>query len=1359
MSESTPDRNPFERLAEEFAARLRRGEHPSLNEYVERYPEHADDIRELFPALALVEQFKPARQERNGSLAASVPAARGSLPAQLGDYRILRYLGEGGMGVVYEAVRESLRSHVALKVMHPQYRNRPNYIRRFHVEARSAARLHHTNIVSVFDYGEHEGVCYYAMQYIAGQSLDKVLDDLRQLRLEKEGLPNGDSVTLTCHVGSRPAGDDAAGEDKARCATNSLRHTVTLGLLTGRFATPGADEIPREQDTLPPSEVTVARVVEAADLGTATGGCASELRQAEARMRPPHELPPDSGTSPDPERMPAPDATSSLIGKADVRYYREVARLGAQVADALAYAHKRGVLHRDIKPPNLILDSLGNIWVTDFGLAKFEEGDDLSQSQDLVGTLRYMAPERFRGLSDRRCDLYALGATLYQLLTLRPAFEGSDQLKLIHRIENDPPVPPRQVDRRIPRDLETIVLKALAKDPNHRFASAEELAAELRRFVENRPIRSRPIPSYQQFWRWCKRNPGLATANITAVVLTTILAVVSTVAAFIYRDRNQQVVMDNRRIRLAEVDTRLQLFGALQDRARAGRFSHQMGQRFGGLDALAQAAAIARDLKLGRERLEPLRDQAIACMALPDLKPSGRVITQPAGVIATAFDSTMTRYALRFRDGTIQVRRVTDDQEIARFQARGDREFFVFGFSPDGRYLATTHVPGNALTVWDIEWGTVSLIDPGPVEGNSARFSRDSRRIGVGHNDGELVVYDLATGQATMRGRLPAPPRDLVFRPDLTEIAVVYNEQTHGTCRILEARSGRLVRSIPLPTTGGSVAWSPDGSALATPCDDLKIYLWDAATGARKATLEGHLSRRAAFHPAGTLLASNGWERRLRFWDAVLGRPWLTLTTWSYPEFSQDGRIVVSFEDKLTPYQVDPAVEYRTLAHATSQPIYYYSASIRHDGRVLAVGTEQGVVLWDLAQGTDLGFLGIGRAWRSLFEESGGLLTNGSLGAARWPVRVDQERGVVHIGPPSRLSLPSSDCDIAEDRLGRIVALAHYSHAHVLTPERAFQVGPLDDCRSVAVSPDGEWLATGTHGSRGVQVWRIRDGKKVKELPIDYASGVLCSPDGKWLLTGHSPCRLWTVGTWREAREIGGDGGCFSPDGRLVVAVDPSKVLRLVETETGRTLARLESPDLCGVAFVTFSPDGSRLVVTTNDPPAVHVWDLRSIRRKLAEMGLDWDAPAYPETETVTANAPAAPLKLIVDMGDSGGEVQSLLEQARQFQQAGKIGEAIGVLREASRRSPDVAVTRNNLAWLLLTGPKPLRNPAEALEHARHAVRLAQGEAIYTLRGHKCDIIELLEIERHQRGQWLGILGRQTVQNLLDGGLKVTERR
>jgi len=1270
MSESTADRNPVELLAEEFADRLRRGEHPSLNEYVERYPEHADDIRELFPALALVEQFKPARQERNGSLAASVPAAHGSLPAQMGDYRILRYLGEGGMGVVYEAVRESLRSHVALKVMHPQYRNRPNYLRRFHTEARSAARLHHTNIVSVFDYGEHDGVCYYAMQYIAGQSLDKVLDDVRQLRLEKEGLPNRDSVTSPCHTDSPGEHADVAGEDKARCATNSLRQAVTLGLLTGRYATARADETPGEQDTPPASEATVAPGAEAADLGAATRGFASEMRQAESKACPPHELPRASGTADDPENVPPADTTSSLTGKADIRYYREVARLGAQVADALAYAHKRGVLHRDIKPPNLVLDSLGNIWVTDFGLAKFEEGDDLSQSQDLVGTLRYMAPERFKGVSDRRGDVYALGATLYDLLTLHPAFEGKDQLELIHRIENDPPVPPRQLDRKIPRDLETIVLKALAKDPDHRFASAEELSAELRRFVENRPIRSRPIPYYQRFWRWCKRNPALAATNIAGAALTAILAIVSTVAAFIYRDRNERVVLDNQRIQRAQGETREQLFKALHAQARAGRFSHQMGQRFDSLEALARAAAIGQELKLPPDRFDPLRDEAIACLALPDLQETGRVIHRPPDVISTAFDSTMTRYALRFRDGTIQVRRVADDGEIARFQAQGDRNFDVFVFSPDGRYLATTHFPGLALTVWNIDWGTVAVSDPGSVI--RATFSPDSRWVACGHWDGEVLIHDLATGRASRRWPESGPVHFLAYCPVGARIAVADNGPKNPACRIRDSETGRLVRSIPL-TSPGPVAWSPDGTTLATVNDGNKLSLWDAATGIRKATLDGSTNDiiNIGFYPAGALLASNGWESRLRLWDVVLGRPALSLTGGMVSlnnGFSQDGRIVVSLEDRLTTYQVDPALEYRTFAHVSVSSMEYRMPAVRREGRVLALAMSGGVAFWDLARGAELAFLPIGNVWQLLFEASGDLITNGSVGVQRWPVRLDADRGEFRIGPPTQVPV-AGGLGIAEDRQGRIVAVSYGDHAVVATPERLIRVGPLDDCRGVAVSPDGEWLATGTHDRNGAQVWHIPDGARVAELRVEGLVAVSFSPDGKWLMTSPSPSRLWAVGTWREAGQpIGGTGWGFSPDGRSVVVVDPSRVIRLVEIETGRTLAQIVSPDLCEVQWVAFSPDGSRLVVTTNEPPAVHVWDLRAIRKHLAEMGLDWDAPAYPDDDPAGPSAlPLPPLQ--VDYG----RLRAVIEQYNSHleQHAAPAEELVARYTERLKARPD----------------------------------------------------------------------------------------
>jgi hypothetical protein len=168
-------------------------------------------------------------------------------------------------------------------------------------------------------------------------------------------------------------------------------------------------------------------------------------------------------------------------------------------------------------------------------------------------------------------------------------------------------------------------------------------------------------------------------------------------------------------------------------------------------------------------------------------------------------------------------------------------------------------------------------------------------------------------------------------------------------------------------------------------------------------------------------------------------------------------------------------------------------------------------------------------------------------------------------------------------------------------------------------------------------VWRVSDLTKVTELPIDHGTAVVFSPDGKWLLTRDSPCQLWAAGAWSEVWRIVARDGCFSPDGRMIVAQDASRVIRLVKTQTGRTLARLESPDLCRV-YATFSPDGSKLVVTTDDGPAVHVWDLRAIRRHLARMGLDWDAPAYPDHDPADPSAP--PLRSI-QVNDFDHEISS----------------------------------------------------------------------------------------------------------------------
>jgi serine/threonine protein kinase/Tfp pilus assembly protein PilF len=450
MNEAASEFDPVEEVAEEFLARYRRGERPALTEYTDKYPALADQIRELFPALLAMEQFGSVAAPATDS-SGETPAGTAKMPEQLGEYRLLRELGRGGMGVVYEAVQESLGRHVALKVLPFHGLVKPTHLERFRREAKAAARLHHTNIVPVFGVGEHQGLHYYAMQFIQGQGLDAVLRELQQLR--RGTAPSSPRLTID----------------------------MAQGLLTGRFAGPEAAPEPEPAPAAPPS--------------------------ARTDDTPPPGL---SGTP------------TELTSPSEASYFRSVARLGVQVAEALAYAHRQGILHRDIKPSNLLLDRRGTVWVTDFGLAKPEGSDELTHPGDLVGTLRYMAPERLQGQSDPRSDVYSLGLTLYELATLRPAFADTDRARLIEQVRHDNPSPPRKLDRRIPHDLETIILKATDKELGRRYPTAAELAEDLRRFLADRPIEARRTPLVERTWRWCRRNP--AVAALSSLALATLLA-------------------------------------------------------------------------------------------------------------------------------------------------------------------------------------------------------------------------------------------------------------------------------------------------------------------------------------------------------------------------------------------------------------------------------------------------------------------------------------------------------------------------------------------------------------------------------------------------------------------------------------------------------------------------------------------------------------------------------------------------------------------------------------------------------------------------------------------------------------------
>ncbi|HEV3120351.1 MAG TPA: serine/threonine-protein kinase, partial [Isosphaeraceae bacterium] len=392
MSTSSDRRNPVEVLAEEFLEQKRRGEAVTPEEYAEKHPELADEILVLFPALLMMEDLGGDSGGQTGALAAGAGTVLGATTGRIGEFRLLREVGRGGMGVVYEAEQESLGRRVALKVLPAGALTDKKQVRRFEREARSAARLHHTNIVPVFGVGQHEGTHFYVMQFIQGQGLDAVLEELKRLKGARLAKPagSGRGIHNSPTDGQRSAAD------------------IAKSLATGRFVPgPASDEPLSDTATLPWSPSPPA------SQGAGPAPAAPALSSG-------------SGSS-----------GVSALSESDRRFAQGVARIGVQVADALAYAHGQGILHRDIKPSNLLLDKDGNVWVADFGLAKAVGADDLTHTGDIVGTVRYMAPERFRGEGDGRADVYSMGLTLYELLALRPAFDESDRASLVRQVTQE----------------------------------------------------------------------------------------------------------------------------------------------------------------------------------------------------------------------------------------------------------------------------------------------------------------------------------------------------------------------------------------------------------------------------------------------------------------------------------------------------------------------------------------------------------------------------------------------------------------------------------------------------------------------------------------------------------------------------------------------------------------------------------------------------------------------------------------------------------------------------------------------------------------------------------------------------------
>jgi serine/threonine protein kinase/WD40 repeat protein len=1224
VEQQTIKRDAFEQMAEEFVLRFRRGEHPSISEYCERRPERADEIRELFPALVMMEKIAPATESRAAAEGQAAFSPTAQCPERLGDYRIIREIGRGGMGIVYEAEQMSLGRHVAVKVLPAGSLCDARQRERFDREARSAARLHHTNIVPVFGVGRENDLHYYVMQFIQGLGLDEVLEELRRTRgrpgsTENLGTAGELRVSrrqeLTAGVARAMYTGACNTARLSTCAHGRVDATAAFWSFDGRVErAPSVDSIDRSESS------TAAEVGRLSDLYAVATTTAAQK----------------------------PDSDVSESGRRN--YWQSIARIGIQAAGALQYAHEQGILHRDIKPGNLLLDLCGTVWITDFGLAKPAESENLTRPEDLLGTLRYMPPEAFEGKADPRSDVYALGLTLYELLALAPAFDASDRHVLIKQVTAGQPARLDRVDREIPRDLVTIVHKAIDRDPAPRYQTPGELAADLQRFLDDLPIRARWTSSFERILRWSKRNPAIAGSITVALAAFVLVAIVASVSWYRVEDALSESESARKDAVAANAKASDRLWGALVSEARAIRMSGQPGQHTDAVVAIKQALKLP--LPAGRSKNE-LRNEAIAAFCLPELLLEREWDGFPASTSFLALDPAFERYARGDESGKVSIRRLADDRELMELKFGGAvSEYDGLQFSTDGKFL---HVRYERH---DDTYGQVwRLDDDGPAlvlahDASGFAFEPGGRRCAAAFADRSMRLFDLATGAE--HRRFP----ELVHRSGAWMVAWNARQprlalDSGESLQVIDAESGAILWGKSGDrTTFGDMAWHPDGRSLAVGNDRLRqILLLDADSGETLRTLEGHKSPGIVFrfNRRGDSLASNDWSGLLRLWDANSGRQLLAQPgRGTLLQFSPDDeRLAVSAAPpKARIFRYRSGREFRTLIHPQSPAGYElrHPVQVSQSGRLLAVASLSGLVLFDLQTNREICTIPEKSDPLGFADDDRELWTKGPGGLIRWPIRVGAERPTrLLIGPPEVISpIPAyAGCGLSDDR--KVFAAALFNAGARVwnrSSGREHSLGPQHDVRACAVSPDGAWVATGSWGGRvdpGANVWDAQTGDLVTSLPVLATCEVGFSPDGRWLVTTGGRPRLWRVGSWEEGPSPGEAPSvdfAFSGDGKVLTLVDQARgALRLVVPESGKELARLASPEPSWLSPRCFTSDGGRLIAYGAESHAVHIFDLRAIRADLAELNLDWDAPPLPPAQTPHSSEPIE-AEVVRDAGD-----------------------------------------------------------------------------------------------------------------------------